>query len=655
MDKKGQLIIEIEEPEIHDKEECYRLLAQNMGHVIWTMDMELNYSYMSPSVERIRGFSAEEVMTRRIQDNLTPSSLETALQVFADELALEEKEERDLSRVRTLEVEQFCKDGSTVWTELNMTFLRDERDQAVGILGVTRDITDRKRREEGIRKSESKYKSLIENMKDIIFLIDPGGKIIFSNPSSERILGYKNEEMINKNVIDFIPVEERKRVIEAVAKGMAGQNLSQFQTRAITKSGYRVILEVNPSRVWEKGKAVGALLIARDISSRKLSEQKLRNREEFIRATLEATADGILAMDEKGHTIQANSRFAEMWRIPEEIIQSKGDMKLLNSMMDQLEDPQAFFLQIQELFVNLKESFDTLEFKDGRVFEHQSCPLVRDGEIAGRVWSFSDITKRKLAERALESKSAELEDANQKLMELDELKDNFLSMVSHDLRTPMTGIMAYAQIMREGTGKIDDESQKKYLGIILRQGDRLTRLINDLLDIQRFEAGRMAMEFEELDLAQLITESLDAFQGVSNEKNIALDKDLADRQIIISGVRDRLHQVMANLLSNAFKFTPAEGRIVVSAQMSPEDGEGMVKVCVIDTGPGIAPELHGKLFDKFQQVDKMVKEKTQGSGLGLALVREIIDCHNGSVGVKSAPGQGSTFYFTLPIKTDLRN
>jgi PAS domain S-box-containing protein len=648
--------------------------------------------------------------------------------------------------------------------------------------GLVEEAWDRKLAEEEIRQSESRYRILIENLKDFVFTIDHGGKITFASQSSEEILGYKSEEMINKNVIDFIPEEERQRIIETVAKGMKGEKITQFQTQAITKPGDRVTVELTVSRIWENGKAVGALAIARDISERKraeqalldneaslkkaqklahvgswewniadnsfrmsdemrrlygigdsdafdniqslmeatlhpedkellaraaeayisgvatgqpityrivrpdgdvrwilsmppevrrhdhdgkpelvigtvqditkrkLAEDALRDKEEFIRATLESTADGILAMDEKGRITNANTRFAEMWRVPKGLIQAGDDRKLLNYILDQLEDPQAFFQQIQELFVNVKESFETLEFKDGRTFEHNSCPMIREGKIAGRVWSFRDITERKRAEKALEAKSFELEAANKKLMELDELKDNFLSMVSHDLRTPMTGIVAYAQIMREGLGDIDEESQKKYLDIILQQSERLTRLINDLLDIQRFEAGKMALEFVSMDLVELINESIDAFQGICREKNITLEKNLPDRQIIITGARDRLHQVMANLLSNAVKFTPGHGRIVVSGEMASRDGTATVKVAVADTGPGIPPELQDKLFDKFQQADKPAKGKSQGSGLGLALVRQIIDYHNGQVGLQSAPGQGSVFYFILPIE-----
>ncbi len=246
-------------------------------------------------------------------------------------------------------------------------------------------------------------------------------------------------------------------------------------------------------------------------------------------------------------------------------------------------------------------------------------------------------------------KLVELKISNRELKKINELKDNFLSMVSHDLRTPMTGIKAYAEIMREQIGQIDEESQKKYLNIILQQSDRLTRLINDLLDIQRFEAGRMEMDLTDLGLRGLVNESVEAFMGLVREKNLKLEKKVPEREIIIRGNRDRMLQALANLLSNAIKFTPEQGRILVELEVALEDGAHLARISVSDTGPGIPAELQDKLFDKFSQLHNPSEKRLSGSGLGLALARQIVEFHGGRVGVKSEPGKGSNFYFLVPL------
>ncbi len=245
----------------------------------------------------------------------------------------------------------------------------------------------------------------------------------------------------------------------------------------------------------------------------------------------------------------------------------------------------------------------------------------------------------------------EIETSYRELKKIDEMKDNFLSMVSHDLRTPMTGIMAYASIMRESLETIKREDEQKYLDVIIQQGQRLTRLINDLLDIQRFEAGRMSLEFQDINIVTLVGDTLSLFEGAAGEKNqeLVLERPPAE-EILVSGSRDRLEQVMTNLLSNAIKFTPPGGRISVEIQIMTRDDTSAVKVMVRDTGPGIPAEAQGRIFDKFQQVDSMVRSKEQGSGLGLALVRWIVESHDGKVGLESEPGFGSVFFFVLPLK-----
>jgi len=240
----------------------------------------------------------------------------------------------------------------------------------------------------------------------------------------------------------------------------------------------------------------------------------------------------------------------------------------------------------------------------------------------------------------------ELETSYRDLKALDELKDNFLSMVSHDLRTPMTGIQGYAYILKD---MVRDEQQKKYLEVILSQSDRLLRLINDLLDIQKFESGRMEMEFEDLDLRTVVVMTADAFDGAVRGKDVILQRELPESEVKVRGNGDRLQQALANLISNAIKFSPDKGKVTVRLGVSNRGGQSAARVSVSDQGPGIPADLHDKLFTKFGQVHKEAREKLQGSGLGLVLARQIIESHDGSVGFTTEPGAGSEFFFLLPL------
>jgi len=244
----------------------------------------------------------------------------------------------------------------------------------------------------------------------------------------------------------------------------------------------------------------------------------------------------------------------------------------------------------------------------------------------------------------------ELEATNRELERLDEMKDSFLYMVSHDLRTPMTSIQGYTEYLLQKSGQIDKERQEKCLNIILKESDRLTRLINNLLDLQRFRAGKVTMDLTDVNIADTIAHSVESFQGAAIPKKITIEKDVPEGGLIVSGNADRLAQVVANLLSNAIKFTPEGGRIKATAALVSEGADKLVKVTVSDNGPGIPKEQQADIFQKFMQIKSSTRGKEEGSGLGLALVKEIIEYHGGKTGVQSEPGQGSSFYFTVPLK-----
>ncbi len=264
-----------------------------------------------------------------------------------------------------------------------------------------------------------------------------------------------------------------------------------------------------------------------------------------------------------------------------------------------------------------------------------------------QIEALNEGLEAKVRERttALERLNKELEVANERLRELDQLKSTFVSIVSHELRTPMTSIKGYVENMLDGlTGHLT-EKQFSYLGRVKYNVERLTRMINDLLDLSRIEAGRVELALRPVSLLELVTEVLESLQTLAREKSVTLEACHADLLPMILGDRDKLHQILTNLIQNAVKFTPPGGAVRVESLVQDDQ---FVQVSVGDTGCGIQPDELAKVFEKFYRAESAPTE-ARGAGLGLAIVKSLVELHGGRIWVESAPGAGSRFSFTLPI------
>lgn len=245
--------------------------------------------------------------------------------------------------------------------------------------------------------------------------------------------------------------------------------------------------------------------------------------------------------------------------------------------------------------------------------------------------------------RALEEATSELRAANLRLQELDRLKDDFMSSVTHELRTPLASIRAFSEILHEDPD-LDVEQRQHFLGIVVSETERLTRLVNQVLDLAKIESGHGVWQTERLDLAEVTRHAVEAISQLLHDKGVGINIDLAGVEASVLGDRDRLMQVLVNLLSNAVKFAPADqGQVGV---LLVEEGEGF-RVSVSDNGPGIPAEEQPLIFEKFRQ-GTGGRNKPVGTGLGLPISRQIVEHFGGRVGVTSEPGKGATFYFTLP-------
>jgi signal transduction histidine kinase len=230
------------------------------------------------------------------------------------------------------------------------------------------------------------------------------------------------------------------------------------------------------------------------------------------------------------------------------------------------------------------------------------------------------------------------------LRELDRLKDEFVAVVSHELRTPLTAIRGALQLVVASDQAVPDPEYRQLVAVALRSAERLVRIVNDILDISKIEAGRMELHRTPLDLASLTTHAVNDVRPVADEAGVAIEIQGASGRAPVSGDADRLTQALVNLLSNAVKAAPRGSAVTVRVR----DTGAAVAISVADRGHGIAEADLSRLFRKFQQLEDPATRRTGGTGLGLAITKAIVEQHGGTIGVRSAPGEGTTFTITIP-------
>jgi signal transduction histidine kinase len=265
---------------------------------------------------------------------------------------------------------------------------------------------------------------------------------------------------------------------------------------------------------------------------------------------------------------------------------------------------------------------------------------------ASQIKEYSRRLEQKSTE--LEAATAELRSANERLMQLDKLKDDFIATVSHELRTPLTSIRSFSEILRD-VPDLSRAERSQFLDIVVKESERLTRLINDILDMSKIEAGKMEWHVSRFDLDEVVEDAIAATSGLYRESEVALELRLAGGLPPVEADRDRLQQVLINLLSNAAKFVPERG-----GRVAIETGSraGVVTVGLTDNGPGI-PEAHLEaVFDKFHQVGDTLTSKPKGTGLGLTICRHILEHFGGRIWAERGAGGGSVFRFELPVAAE---
>ncbi|MCX5839080.1 MAG: PAS domain S-box protein [Deltaproteobacteria bacterium] len=302
------------EEALRKSEGQFRLLAENARDTIWTMDMNLRYTYMSPYIKQVLDYTPEEYMAIPLNEVLTPSSLELCMQAFAEELEVEKRSDKDLLRSRTVEVEHIGRNGKIVPAEIKMTFLRNTAGQATGILGYTRDITERKRAEETLRDSKEQYRTLVENASDIVFRTDRTGHFTFINQAALRITKYEEQEILGKHYPTLIHPDMRDEVIKFFGRQFVKRIRNTYlEYPLLTKEGHKLWCGQNTQLIFEDDHVEGFQAVARDITERKQAEEELKRSEERYRTILDEIEDGYQEVDLSGNFTFFNASFRKIF------------------------------------------------------------------------------------------------------------------------------------------------------------------------------------------------------------------------------------------------------------------------------------------------------------------------------------------------------
>jgi PAS domain S-box-containing protein len=524
------------------------------------------------------------------------------------------------------------KDGSRFWAHVLISAVNDESGALIGFSNVTRDCTERRARDAALQQTEQRFRTLIEGVQDYaIFMLDGNGFVTTWNTGAEKLKGYSVDEIVGSHFSRFYPQD-------AIERGWPDHELRMAEMDGrFEDEGWR--MRKDGSRFWasvvitalrdSEGALMGFSKITRDLTERKQVERRLAESEEQLRLLVQGITDyAILMLDTSG--------VVTSWNSGAEAITGYAAAEMLGKHFSRFYTPED--IHSTKPWQQLREAHDK-----GRASD-ESWRVRKNGSA---FWASTVISALYDAERKHRGYVHVLQDLTQRrnaesLAETSQRMHEFIAMLAHELRNPLAPIRNAVELMRKrGMG---DRTLEAMRDTVDRQVATLSRVIDDLLDVNRIARGQFAVIKEDIDLRDVIRRAIETSKPLIDSQAHRLTVTMPERAIPIHGDLVRLSQAFANLLNNAARYTSAGGIITVAV----EPRVGDVTVRVIDTGRGIAPADLERIFDLFTQVSP-ADAALGGLGVGLALVRRVFELHGGTVRVKSSGvGHGSEFAVVLP-------
>ncbi|ROZ61711.1 PAS domain S-box protein [Ramlibacter sp. WS9] len=632
--------------------------------------------------ERMLGYAAADVLNRITPADISdPQELIRRAKALSVELgtpitpgfeALVFKASRGIEDI--YELTYIRKDGSRFPATVSVTALRDAQDAIIGYLLIGTEL-----------KAGALQSAIFNSANFSSIATDAKGVIQIFNVGAERMLGYTAAEVMNK--ITPADISDPQEVIaraEALSLELATPITPGFEALVfkasrgiediyeltyIRKDGSRFPAMVSVTALRDAQEdIIGYLLIGTDNTARKqieaaqaMLDQRLRDQQFYTRSLIESNIDALMTTDPQGIISDVNQQMMSLTgRTRDELIGAPCK----NFFTDPVRADAAIKRVLTENRVNNYELTVRALNGDETVVSYNAATFYdRDRKLQGVFAAARDITERKQTDRILQEKNIELEHATR-------MKSEFLATMSHELRTPLNAIIGFSEALKDGLmGKMDD-SQQECIVDIFGSGQHLLSLINDILDLSKVEAGMMALELEAVGLDALLANSLTIVREKAAAQRISLeletDANLGTPQLDTRKTK----QIAYNLLSNAVKFSANGARVVMRAKRVPRSAVGtmggpwpvhgfpladstyteFLELSVTDSGIGISRDNMGKLFHAFSQIDSSLARKFEGTGLGLAMVKQLAELHGGTVAVASAEGEGACFAVWLPLR-----
>lgn len=613
----------------------------NLSDLLWFEQAPIGFFVSTPAG---RYLSANTTQARLLGYE-TPEEFIAAITDIATQLYVDPLErEKLLSALETQgEVLNFeCRfrqrEGSVVWGSVNAFVVRDADGNVLHYQGFTTDITARKKAEEDLRRSEQKYRELIENINDVVFTVDLNGRITYLSPSAHNVF-LDAQSLIGRNYIEIVDPQDAERVRRAW-NDVLNNRLQANEYRLCLEPGKTIWVRTSSRPAYRDGVLVGVVGVLVDISAQKKVEESLRESEERFRTLIESAPVSVLLV-QNGCYIYGNPASARLLGL-ENHDALIGQSALETIAPESRAAVQERMQRIESGTDNTPMEMQILRPDGGRVWCISTSVRTLMNNVPTAIVVGQDITNQKKVEARLIRAKEEADAANKS-------KSEFLANMSHELRTPLNGIMGMMQLLQ--TTRLD-EDQQNFVSMTIKSSERLTRLLTDLLDISKIEAGKMDVVDEEFSPRELADSVSELFSVSAAASGVALECiiDPAMPSRLVGGIA-RLRQILFNLVGNSIKFTESGTvRVEMTPLSSTRGDELRVLFSVFDTGIGIPGDKFSELFKPFAQVEGTYTRKYQGAGLGLAIVRRLVGLMHGHIYLESALGEGTAVHVVLPLR-----
>jgi PAS domain S-box-containing protein len=473
-----------------------------------------------------------------------------------------------------------------------------------------------------LRRSEQRSRYLVEGLPLVMYVENDEG-LTYISPQIEELLGHPVSDWLNGSGLwrRALHPDDRERVLTAYTKAVDAKGPLECTYRLLRPDSRSVWVRDSSTYVSDGTRSYRQGFIV-DVTDQKTSEAEAEQSATLMRGLIDGTIDGLTLTDRAGRIVVANrpmAKFVEEMGIPRTGLMHERLLAIAGSA----DERERYERRMRELAATPDvESADEFELNDGeRVFQGFTKPVIgSDDTYLGRVWTLREVTETRQADR---------------------IKDALVATVSHELRTPLTSIIGYLELL--GTGEPLSEEDARFVDIVRRNAARLQRMVEELLFVSRVDAGGLELDFDEVDVVELARAALGSADPAAAAKRITLEYDGPDA-LRTRADANRLVQIFDNLISNAVKFTPERGSVHVSVGLD----DGTIVASVSDSGCGIPHSEQSRLFERFFRSSST--RDVPGTGLGLTIVRAIVESHGGSIACESTPGEGTTFTFTLPLR-----